>query len=756
MDAWRRALAALDNSSASMRLYQEYLAVDPDNREMYERLTNAQLAELERQRMAHDPLLRERQRGLALLDQGKADEAGNVLEISLKKNPQDVQIIGGLGLVRMRQGRHAEAKKLFERALALDPDNNKWSSLAGTANFWKLLRESSIAREQKQFDLADKKVRSALLIEPENSEGLALLGGILFDQGDLSGAEKYYREALKNEPANGSAIRGLSGLLAKQGRRAEAMALLDGLGDEQSEAGRKFASIRAGILRDEADALAAAGRIDKAVIELKHALSLTPENPWVRFDLARLYQKQDAVEQARAVMKDGVKMVPGDPEMGYAYALFLAGINQESEALQVLENIPSAARTPSMLSLQQRIERQKQIRLGAVADQAGSQNSDIPKRGSGGNVAGGFDFRSKPGTTGISALTATEWPIAARIPLEYGGYALIHLDAVRASAGALPLSDLTSLRQYGKIQALDLTGTASASAPEQEDQGVAVGIGYETDSLRVDLGTTPLGFPVQDIVGGIKLRRSVDPISYSLDLSRRALTSSLLSYAGVRDPATGATGEIWGGVRSSGADLRIDYDRGRFSAYSNLGYHLLTGKNVLDNSQFELRPGVDWAFIQQDDMRLIAGLVFTYWRYRENMRYYSFGHGGYYSPQSYQSLAIPVRWTGRSGRWSYLVKGSVSAATSKEKDMPYYPTDPGLQAGNPIYPGGSSNGTGYSLGTALEYQTTPHLFLGARLEIDRSDYYTPNFMTLYVRYMFDTHTDPVPFPPDPVKPYSRF
>ena len=85
-------------------------------------------------------------------------------------------------------------------------------------------------------------------------------------------------------------------------------------------------------------------------------------------------------------------------------------------------------------------------------------------------------------------------------------------------------------------------------------------------------------------------------------------------------------------MSSSGANVRVGYDRGRFSAYSSLGYHLLAGKNVLDNSQLELRPGVDWTFISTENMRVNAGLVYTYWRYKENLRYYSFGHGGYYSP----------------------------------------------------------------------------------------------------------------------------
>ncbi len=44
--------------------------------------------------------------------------------------------------------------------------------------------------------------------------------------------------------------------------------------------------------------------------------------------------------------------------------------------------------------------------------------------------------------------------------------------------------------------------------------------------------------------------------------------------------------------------------------------------------------------------------------------------------------------------------------------MAYYPTDSGLQTAvpNAIYAGGRSNVTGFSLGGALEYQSTSRVF----------------------------------------------
>ena len=152
---------------------------------------------------------------------------------ALEKNPQDAQAIGELGLVRLRQGRHAEAKELFEHALTLDSANSsKWSSLVNTASYWKLIRESSAARDEKQLEVAEKNAREAIQIEPSNAEGWALLGGVLLDRGNEAEAEKWLRDALKSEPDNGSAIRGLTTLWSKQGKHTEALALLDSLGDE--------------------------------------------------------------------------------------------------------------------------------------------------------------------------------------------------------------------------------------------------------------------------------------------------------------------------------------------------------------------------------------------------------------------------------------------------------------------------------------------------------------------------------------------
>ncbi|MEQ1743682.1 MAG: cellulose synthase subunit BcsC-related outer membrane protein, partial [Candidatus Nitrotoga sp.] len=189
------------------------------------------------------------------------------------------------------------------------------------------------------------------------------------------------------------------------------------------------------------------------------------------------------------------------------------------------------------------------------------------------------------------------------------------------------------------------------------------------------------------------------------------------------------------------------------------------GKNVLDNNRLALRTGVDKDVLHREQMWVNIGLALTYWRYKENETYYTFGHGGYYSPQSYISLNLPVEWAGRNGKLSYLVRGSASYAKTDEKNMAFYPTDSALQnaavsTGNGvdsgIYTSGPGGGKGYSLRLATEYQLTPHLAIGGHYNMDRTAFYTPNLTFIYLRYLFQAHSEAVRFPPVAVKPYSRF
>lgn len=374
-----------------------------------------------------------------------------------------------------------------------------------------------------------------------------------------------------------------------------------------------------------------------------------------------------------------------------------------------------------------------------------------------GQVATAFLHSNKSGDSGVSRLGSTEIPLLVRIPHRYTGHVFFHADTVRLNAGTLS-NDSEDAAQFGQIAGRPGQPWSSRG---QQDAGMALAAGYAFDgayeSWRADVGTTPLGFTEQNLVGGFRYRAELRRASATIDVSRRPVTSSLISYAGAVDPVSG---EQWGGVLRNGVRLGYSHDVGRGSVFATVGAGLLTGHNVMSNREVTVRAGMDWPLLNQRNQRVITGLVLNYWRYSENLRYYTFGHGGYYSPQRYLSVSVPVQWSGRRGSWSWRLEGSAGLSDTYEKSMDLYPTRPDLQAAaggaDARYTGGAGGGFSYTAAAAVEYRLTPQWIAGLVLQIDRSRDYAPNRAFAYLRYFFDRQRGPVSFPPDPVQPYSSY
>ncbi|WP_175881701.1 cellulose synthase subunit BcsC-related outer membrane protein [Burkholderia sp. BCC0044] len=384
----------------------------------------------------------------------------------------------------------------------------------------------------------------------------------------------------------------------------------------------------------------------------------------------------------------------------------------------------------------------------------------------------------KSGDEGISSYRAQQVPIYMQMPIRYDGHVFAQIDTVHLDPGTLDTSnpDAFSLKTFGTYaglrtpnglpppfqpnpQAAALLANPSGSL-RQSTTGVALGAGYLSDAWRVDLGTSPLGFPVHYLVGGVRYRFDAGPASFSVNASRRPETSSVLSYAGMRDPWTGA---VWGGVRRDGVNLRASVDVGRTNLFAELGAGVLSGRNVERNAEVTLRTGFTVPVYERATMKVSTGLVGNAWHYAQNLRYYTYGQGGYYSPQRYLSLGVPIEWAGRYDAlsWDLTVTGGIS--NSYEKDSLYYPTLSAQRAAQVaagfVYTGSSTRGVSFSYGVngIAEYRVNPHLSVGAQLHIDRSHDYAPSSALVYLRYAFDARAPRSWLvTPTPVRLYSDY
>jgi hypothetical protein len=376
--------------------------------------------------------------------------------------------------------------------------------------------------------------------------------------------------------------------------------------------------------------------------------------------------------------------------------------------------------------------------------------------------------RARQGESGMSRLTDMQAPVE----LKFGagdGMMTLRATPTGVSSGT-PDTTYGTLSRFGggPATALDMPLRSPGS---QNDNGVGLGIGYETANLAVDVGTLPLGFRQNDIMGGVRYRMGLsDQTTLTGELSRRPVTDSTLSFAGARDARTG---ERWGTVSANGGRLDLTWDDGSFGTYAIGALHSLQGHNVQSNYRAELGGGMYWRVHRTADSAFTAGLNFTGMTYDKNLRYFTYGHGGYFSPQQFLAMSVPFDWAQRSGRLSYQIKGALGVQYFKEDAAPYFPTSRTRQSAaaqaasdaeafgqagantTAIYPGQSKTGLGYNLGVALEYQLHPRLFIGSHLSLDNARDYRQFRGGLYVRYALEPYTGRQALPVNPLKsPYS--
>lgn len=350
----------------------------------------------------------------------------------------------------------------------------------------------------------------------------------------------------------------------------------------------------------------------------------------------------------------------------------------------------------------------------------------------------GTELRTRNGDAGTSKLTEAQMPIEVSFPVGND----------RMSLRATP-----TLLSAGSIDAFsgseqNLLQRSAFEVDDERQRGIGLSVGYQTRGMELDAGVTPLGFQEVGFTGGALFDGQLDDagtVGYRMDISRRPVTDSVLSFAGRRHSDIGLE---WGGVSATGARLTLSKDFGSAGVYGTVAWHSLRGNNVASNHRTELNGGAYFPIIDQLDTKLTMGVNLNAAFFDKNLGHFTYGHGGYFSPKHYYALSLPLTWAQRSGRFSYRLDGSVGVQHFKQDDAPMFPNNADLQAyaerlanfdpsmGDSYYRGESKTGIGYNLKAAAEYRLDSNLVLGAALGADNADDYRQWMGGLYLRYYF--------------------
>ena len=729
------------------------------------------------------------QKSLAMRYSERAREAGDYasaytyIQPMLIATPDDNLLLLTLARIYSSSGDIDSATELYTKVLKTEPDNPE--VLQGLV---------FAAIQVKDFKGAEENLDKLMTLQPDNPRFVALAGNVARAQGQNSKALGYFKKALAMEQAqrplsSGSATTGAGGL-----RLVEPAPTVVNVGDFKVN---PFADRKADTTQDQqtpgpvlrevpqlapqyqlpalkapnttqaASVPSAAAVVNNAVVPALRSVPSLPASTPV----------------AAAGAASAVSALPTSPKpvsLTTATSTTTPGIS--SSAVAVSNTTPLSA-TPKLTSTK--------LASSASASTSQSQSSNISPQEEAlmkeidslnelnrSEVTVEVTSRARSGQSGLSQLKDTEVPIEGHLSTLGLGQFGLKIIPVVLDPGNLNINDPNSgglfgknviLSQQAQFASVPLTtiaqqqGLSNIASLDQRTSGVALSLSYELSGFKLDIGSSPIGFPLRTIVGGIRWSGQADDVSLTAELSRRSVTDSYLSYAGARDTLYGLS---WGGVTKNGLHLDAGYNGDDGGVYGGLGYAELRGTNVEDNSMLDLGVGGYWRAYKTKNSQLTIGVNLTTMFYKKNLQNFTYGNGGYFSPQSYYAINLPVELTGRSGRLSYQLDAAVGVQSFRTDAAPYYPLVSADQtalelfaAANPkvniatTYAGQSHTGVQYKLAGTAEYLLSPHFALGGRLTVDNSGDFTDASALVYLRYTFEPKRGPVSFPPVVPKPY---
>ncbi|CAM3391304.1 cellulose synthase complex outer membrane protein BcsC [Pseudomonas plecoglossicida] len=756
------------NESAVRGLMRIYQAQSTDKAEAYlDSLPRAQQAQFASLRRSLE-LGRLREQGDAALQRQDWATASRVLGKAAELAPDEPWLAYQLASSLRQQGRNAEADAAFNRVLQRQPADpatryahglylessdrdaqvqdtlravpqGAWTDDMRTLDKrvrWRMtLAQAQRLQDQGRTEEATAVLEAGLAHGDGDPDDLLLMADWAAERGDQRKALGYYQRVLQVQPQRAEARLGVMESWIADGDLARVRQALNAqplqLTDEQSDAQRRLAAV-----------WAALGEKEKAARLLEHVASRQAQpDPVLRRDAARLVAADDpqrALDLYAAAMADA----------------------------QLLSRDAVAPRDDRALTYASRAkDTDDWLARGLRSD----VDELYQQRNTSVTLMHDYGWRKNDGTDGISRLSTQTTLLHVDTPWE-DGRAFARVERIGMDAGSFDVDGSNKhTEDFGSCQfrkTPDGRPVGCEGSSESANGGV-LAVGWQNERWGFDLGTTQ-GFEVNNWLGGAIVNGDIGQVGWSLSASRRPMSNSLLSFGGTRDPNTNIR---WGGVTANGGTLGLSWDQGGdHGVWASLGHHWLYGENVADNERTRIMAGYYRRVVERADERMRVGLTVMRWNYDKDLGGYSLGQGGYYSPERYESIGVPVSYAWRNYDWSFLLESSVSWSRAHSGSNPLYPdsgvnrkilehfdiTDISQTNINEMTESSDSTGLGYRLHGAFERRLNDRWALGGGFDWQHSDDYTPSHAMLYVRYLFEPWRGNLALPVTSLEPYSEW
>lgn len=228
-------------------------------------------------------------------------------------------------------------------------------------------------------------------------------------------------------------------------------------------------------------------------------------------------------------------------------------------------------------------------------------------------------------------------------------------------------------------------------------------ISGEQEFMPFDLGIFPsnfniVPFDIEVVMGISPVGGAVDPTPvfevavelknrWKADIHRLSVNDSILSISGLEDSYreqnlyssnsyySSQTDNEWGRVVKNGITLGKDISFGKNNWLSiNGSFDLYRGHNVLHNSGLQLNTAAGRTITAQNGDQFTFGIYASCMLFEQNSNFYTYGHGGYYSPDFMLAAGPLFRYKRASCRDYWIdAQFSVGLMAEDNSDAPKYP-----------------------------------------------------------------------------------
>jgi tetratricopeptide (TPR) repeat protein len=238
--------------------------------------------------------------------------------------PREPVLLNTAGVVRLNQGRPAEAADLFGHAARLLPREPMFPFNQGRA-----------LAALGQSDAAVQAFRAALKCKPDFVDAFYEMGALLHRTGKLAEAERAFRQILRQMPGHAPAKLMLGAVLVDAGRPQEAeLPLRRAIAETADPRMQALLHVNLGV------ALRRQRKDEDALEQYDLAMALDPAVPGLAVHRGEALQNLGRHDQALAEMEAMLAKTPQDAGLHHGYNDLLYRLGREAEFLKSYDKAP--------------------------------------------------------------------------------------------------------------------------------------------------------------------------------------------------------------------------------------------------------------------------------------------------------------------------------------------------------------------------------------------------------------------------------